>query len=372
MAASGSSLSTLEDVFEEMTKMRTICCPFSSNGLAWLRENREAKDIVERECDGVPAKMPKCCAGPKGTFNHGSKNQNLLAMKDHASRNMSGYVDPEDSDGEEELEPQHVMHKALHNWIDTTVSKEAQVNQLKRQIEGQNREKKEKERKLTDRVMDESAQKQRAFEHISVLQQQGDEQRSENDALKAKVNDQMVALERKARENAIKQEALRSIQVTEADRKAAAASAVAAAAADKKWLEIEHNHLKLKLQHEMEKHAAQLRLAQGVLREKQAEAKRRFDMVAEASREQAREHVQNMQQMQEKRDELDAQLKATTAELETTKEDLEDSQELVEQQSLFTDTWQGKFEELKELAKSGGISLAAILEIQNRKVGAAK
>ena len=142
MAASGSSLSTLQDVFEEMTtKMRPTCCPFSSNGLAWLERNKEAKDIVERFCDGVPAKMPKCCAGHKGTFNHGSKNQNLLAMKDHASKNMSGYVDPEDSDGEEELEPEHVMHKALHNWIDTTVSKEAQVNQLKRQIEGQNREK---------------------------------------------------------------------------------------------------------------------------------------------------------------------------------------------------------------------------------------
>ena len=64
---------------------------------------------------------------------------------------------------------------------------------------------------------------------------------------------------------------------------------------------------------------------------------------------------------------LDAQLKATTAELETTKEDLEDSQELVEQQSLFTDTWQGKFEELKELAKSGGISLAAILVACRRR-----
>ena len=58
--------------------------------------------------------------------------------------------------------------------------------------------------------------------------------------------------------------------------------------------------------------------------------------------------------------------------VELAKEDLEDSQELVEQQAMFTDTWQGKFEELKELAKSGGISLAAILEIQNRKVGATK
>ena len=89
----------MEDVFEEMTKMRTICCPFSSNGLEWLKRNKEAKDIVERECDGVPAKMPKCCAGHKGTFNHGSKNQNLLAMKDHANSNKSG---PIDSDGEED------------------------------------------------------------------------------------------------------------------------------------------------------------------------------------------------------------------------------------------------------------------------------
>ena len=54
----------------------------------------------------------------------------------------------------------------------------------------------------------------------------------------------------------------------------------------------------------------------------------------------------------------------------TAKEDLEDSQELVEQQAMFTDTWQGKFEELKELAKSNGTPLAAILEIQDRKVGA--
>ena len=78
-----------------------------------------------------------------------------------------------------------------------------------------------------------------------------------------------------------------------------------------------------------------------------------------------RQADERVQQDQREIDELKAKLKAA-------KEDLEDSQELVEQQAMFTDTWQGKFEELKELAKSGGISLAAILEIQNRKVGAAK
>ena len=144
MAASGSSLSTLEDVFEEMTKMRTICCPFSSNGLAWLKEerNREAYDIVDRECGGVPAKMPGCCKSK--TFNHGSRVQNLSAMKDHANCNKTG---PIDSDGEEDPEPEHVMHKKLAKWIETAaVSKEDQLNQMKRQLAGQNGQHKAKER----------------------------------------------------------------------------------------------------------------------------------------------------------------------------------------------------------------------------------
>ena len=333
MAASASSLSTLEDVFEEMTKMRTICCPFSSNGLAWLKEerNREAYAIVDSACDGVPAKMPNCCAGHKGTFNHGSKNQNLLAMKDHASRNMSGYVDPEESDAEEELEPEHVMHRRLHKWIETAaVSKQDQLNQMKRQLAGQNGQHKAKERKLTDRVMDESAQKQRALEHVAVLQQKGDEQRSELDALKAVVNDEKAARERvkaaREREMANIQELWR----TEANRKAVTASLVASAAAtaarerdDKKWLVIELEHSKRMRQHEKEKFAE-------FLREKQAEMKRRLDMVAEASREEARETEHNMQQMQEmlrqggesvqqsqrEIDELNAKLKAVKEEME--------------------------------------------------------
>ena len=329
MAASGSSLSTLEDVFEEMTtKMRPTCCPFSSNGLAWLRENREASDIVDRECDGVPAKMPKCCAGPKGTFNHGSKNQNLLAMKDHANSNKTG---PIDSDGEEDPEPEHKMHRRLHKWIETAaVSKEDQLNQMKRQLAGQNGQHKAKERKLTDRVMDESAQKQRALEHVQVLQQQGDEQRSELDALKAVVNDEKAARER---EKAAREREMANIQAlwrTEADRKAVTASVVASAAAaaarerdDKKWLVIELEHSKRMRQHEKEKFAE-------FLQEKQAEMKRRLDMVAEASREEARETEHNMQQMQEmlrqggesveqsqrEIDELNAKLKAVKEEME--------------------------------------------------------
>ena len=60
------------------------------------------------------------------------------------------------------------MHKALHRWIETVaVSKDDQLNQMKRQLAGQNGQHKAKERKLTDRVMDESAQKQIALEHAA-------------------------------------------------------------------------------------------------------------------------------------------------------------------------------------------------------------
>ena len=384
MAASASSLSTLEDVFEEMTKMRPTCCPFSINGLEWLKRNKQAKDIVERECDGVPAKMPKCCSGK--TFDHGSGGEsweqrrikNLLAM---------GWVDPEDSDGEEELQPEHRMHKALHNWIDTTVSKEAQVNQLKRQIEGQNREKKEKERKLSDNLQAQRAQNQQ-------LLQQGEARESENASLKAQVRAREEQL------NACEDAALKNRR--EAARLRAGIGELWEVTADKEkrnhdektrlYIELQKKHDKMTMilrgwEQEKEMMMVFLRQKQAEIEAKnEAKMKRQLDMVADASREEARENEQNMQQLQEmlrqggehmqqsqrEIDEQKANVDELNAKLKEVKEDLEDSQELAEQQALFTDTWQGKFEELKELAKSNGVSLAAILEIQNRKVGASK
>ena len=382
MAASGSSLSTLEDVFEEMTsKMRPTCCPFSSNGLEWLKTNREAYDIVDRECGDVPKKMPKCCSSK--TFNHGSNGEsweqrrikNLLAMKDHASKNMSGYVDPEDSDAEEELEPEHRMHLALHKWIETAaVSKEDQLNQMKRQLAGQNGQHKAKERKLTDNLQDVRAQNQQ-------LLQQGEARESENASLKAQVraySEQLNAFEDAAlkhrREEAILRAGLNELWEVQADQKKRDHD-------EKTRLYIERQQMHEKMtvilrarEQEKEKFAAFLRQKQA---EMQAKIQRQLDMVADASREEARENEQNMQQMQdmlrrgdERVEQDQREIDELKAKLKEVKEDLEDSQELVEQQSLFTDTWQGKFEELKELAKSNGTPLAAILEIQDRKVGA--
>ena len=335
MAASGSSLSTLEDVFEEMTKMRTICCPFSSNGLAWLKEerNREAYDIVDRECGGVPAKMPKCCAGHKGTFNHGSKKQNLLAMKDHANTNKTG---PIDSDGEEDPEPEHKMHLRLHKWIETAaVSKEDQLNQMKRQLAGQNGQHKAKERKLSDNLQDVRAQNQQ-------LLQQGEARESENASLKAQVraySEQLNAFEDAAlkhrREEAILRAGLNELWEVQADQKKRDHD-------EKTRLYIERQQMHEKMtvilrarEQEKEKFAAFLRQKQA---EMQAKIQRQLDMVADASREEARENEQNMQLMQDamrqadeyveqsqrKEEELKANVDELNAKLKALKEEMEE------------------------------------------------
>ena len=46
---------------------------------------------------------------------------------------------------------------------------------------------------------------------------------------------------------------------------------------------------------------------------------------------------------------------AAEASLRDVQEDLEDSNELVTQQTLTTDIWQGRFDELFELARAAGV-----------------
>ena len=73
------------------------------------------------------------------------------------------------------------------------------------------------------------------------------------------------------------------------------------------------------------------------------------------------------------RDEYGATLKkvktekvATEDALTEAKEDIEDANELIQQQSLFTDKWQGKFDDLAKLAEEAGVDLQKINEIRYR------
>ena len=47
-------------------------------------------------------------------------------------------------------------------------------------------------------------------------------------------------------------------------------------------------------------------------------------------------------------------------------EDLEDSRELVTQQTLFTNIWQDRFDEVFELARAAGVDGNRLSEIRNR------
>ena len=54
------------------------------------------------------------------------------------------------------------------------------------------------------------------------------------------------------------------------------------------------------------------------------------------------------------------------ADLEEVRGDLEDSNELVGQQTVFTDIWQGRFDELAALVEAGQNDGATISAIRNR------
>jgi hypothetical protein len=54
------------------------------------------------------------------------------------------------------------------------------------------------------------------------------------------------------------------------------------------------------------------------------------------------------------------------ASLRDVQEDLEDANELVGQQTLTTDIWQGRFDELFELAREAGVDGNILSEIRYR------
>lgn len=73
------------------------------------------------------------------------------------------------------------------------------------------------------------------------------------------------------------------------------------------------------------------------------------------------------------RDEYSAQLKKIKTEilsaedsLSKAKEDIEDANELVQQQSVFTDKWQGKFDDIAKLAEEAGVDLQKINQVRYR------
>lgn len=80
-----------------------------------------------------------------------------------------------------------------------------------------------------------------------------------------------------------------------------------------------------------------------------------------------------LQNQIKQRDEYGATLKKVKIEKEAAKdalaeakEDVEDANELVQQQTLFTDKWQGKFDDLAELAEEAGVDIQKINEIRYR------
>jgi Ran GTPase-activating protein (RanGAP) involved in mRNA processing and transport len=78
------------------------------------------------------------------------------------------------------------------------------------------------------------------------------------------------------------------------------------------------------------------------------------------------EHNQKLVQVKQEKTVIEENLRTAKGDLQDTREDLEDANELVVQQTLFTDIWQSKFDELAALVadKVDGATLAAI---RNRK-----
>ena len=57
---------------------------------------------------------------------------------------------------------------------------------------------------------------------------------------------------------------------------------------------------------------------------------------------------------------------AVEASLRGVQEDLEDANEVVTQQTLATDIWQGRFDEIFELARAAGVDGKTLSEIRHR------
>jgi hypothetical protein len=54
------------------------------------------------------------------------------------------------------------------------------------------------------------------------------------------------------------------------------------------------------------------------------------------------------------------------------KEDVEDAEELVQQQMLMVDIWQGRFDELAQLAERAGVDIQDINAIRHRPLASGK
>ena len=92
--------------------------------------------------------------------------------------------------------------------------------------------------------------------------------------------------------------------------------------------------------------------------------------------EQNQQHSQRLVKVKQEKSDVETTLanvrgekEAMEADLEEAKGDLEDSNELVEQQALTTNIWQGRFDELVSLVEAGGqVDGATIAEIRNRSL----
>jgi len=91
--------------------------------------------------------------------------------------------------------------------------------------------------------------------------------------------------------------------------------------------------------------------------------------------EQSREHSQRLVKVKQEKNTAEAALdnvrgqkQAVEANLEEARGELEDAEELVGQQTIATNIWQGRFDELVSLAEAAGVDGAAISGIRNRSL----
>ena len=70
-----------------------------------------------------------------------------------------------------------------------------------------------------------------------------------------------------------------------------------------------------------------------------------------------------------KKEKFDQTLAKKNEEMQEVKEDLEDTDELAKQQTLFVDFWQGKFDQLADVALKAGASASVVMAIRDKKYG---
>jgi hypothetical protein len=87
----------------------------------------------------------------------------------------------------------------------------------------------------------------------------------------------------------------------------------------------------------------------------------RIDSTAKSSLAMMHEHNQQLVQVKQEKTVIEASLR-------TVAEDLEDANELVKQQTLATDIWQRRYDELEALVLSGKADGASAAEIRNRSL----